>query len=56
MENDELTKNVTGWLHTLLEQGGFPIDANQADYVVTAKKWLKEVNNGELVVISPSDP
>ncbi len=52
--NDELTQNVTGWLHTLLSTpGAVQIDAAQADHVVQAKSWLAKVNTGKLVVSAP---
>ncbi len=48
--DEELTKNVTGWLHALLCSGRVSVTADQAEYVVQAKEWLRQVNTGELVV------
>jgi hypothetical protein len=55
--NDELTKNVTGWLHSLLTSNRVQITSNEAEYVVQSKQWLEAVNTGVLLVAeAPSDP
>ena len=54
MENNELTKNVTGWLFNALENGLMRMDSSQAENVVMAKKWLVAVNTDELLV-SPKE-
>ena len=53
--NDELTKNVTGYLHSLLESGRVNVTTDQAEYIVKCKEWLRKVNNDELLV-SPAPP
>ena len=52
--NDEHSQNVTGWLHALLTNGGFPIDAAQSSYVEEAKAWLADVNASRLLVTKQS--
>ena len=53
--NDELTKNITGWLHALLESGRVNVTTDQVEYVVECKAWLKSVNNDEKIVLLAAD-
>ncbi len=55
--NDELTLNVTGWLHNILEQGMVSLPSNQAQNVLNAKQWLADVNTSKLLVApAPEEP
>ena len=60
-KNNEHTKNVTGWLHSLLASGRVNVSSDQASYVVESQEWLRKVNNDELIVVpgevpDPDDP
>ena len=55
MENTELTKNVTGWLHGLLSTPGvLSIDASDSEKMSDCKKWLADINTDRLLV-SPNE-
>ncbi len=55
MMNDELAKNVTGWLYTLLESGQITIPSNQSRNVLESMEWLRKINSDELLVTEPEE-